>query len=213
MTSPSTIARFAAIQSGGSRNGPKYRAASCRPLVQSRTWPRSTTVSTRKPSHLISNDHAGSSNGAATSVASIGSMNSGIGSRRPTDAAFAGLATAGPAAGHAGCHLVVRPARLHALRMILGVPVAHGLVVATVDQQPLLATVTAEIGTDEDEASVELLALERELELAARERIGGVGHLRIRRPSAPVPHDDVARAVLAARDGALEREILQGMVL
>ena len=37
-----------------------------------------TTASTRKPSHLISNSQSGSSKGAATRVASMGSTNSGI---------------------------------------------------------------------------------------------------------------------------------------
>ena len=63
-----------------SRNGPKYLAASCWPRVHRRTSSPSTTASTRKPSHLTSNDQSGSSNGAATSVASIGGMKAGIAS-------------------------------------------------------------------------------------------------------------------------------------
>ena len=66
ITSPSTIASRAPIQVGGSRNGPKYRGASCSPRVQSRTLSPSTTASTRNPSHLTSNSQPGSSNGAAT---------------------------------------------------------------------------------------------------------------------------------------------------
>ena len=67
----------AAIQSGGARKSPKYPAASCWPRVQIRTEPSSTTASTRNPSHLTSNSQSGPSNGAATSVASIGGTNAG----------------------------------------------------------------------------------------------------------------------------------------
>ena len=47
-------------------------------LVQVLTAPASTTVSTRKPSHLTSNSQFGSSNAAATSVAFIGGMKVGL---------------------------------------------------------------------------------------------------------------------------------------
>src|SRR6476646_693361 len=43
-----------------------------------RTLSPSTTVSTRNPSHLISKSQSGSSNGAPTSVASIGEMKLGL---------------------------------------------------------------------------------------------------------------------------------------
>ena len=78
MTSPSTIAWRASSHVGGSRNGPKYRDASCSPRVHRRTLSPSTTVSTRNPSHLISNSQSGPSNGAPTSVASIGGMKLGL---------------------------------------------------------------------------------------------------------------------------------------
>ncbi len=71
---------------------------------------------------------------------------------------------------------------------------------------------SARVATDEDEAAVQLLAVELEVQLAGGDRRGRV--LRAdRRPRAPVPDDDVTAAVLAPRDHPLEVGVLDGMVL
>ena len=69
------------------------------------------------------------------------------------------------------------------------------------------------VGPDEREAALELLAEDPELELAVGDGPNGVRRLGLRFVRAPVPDDDVAGAVLARRDHALEVEVLDGMVL
>src|SRR4029450_2329732 len=63
------------------------------------------------------------------------------------------------------------------------------------------------------EAAADLLALERELQLAVLDRLAAVWRLRLGLPRAPVPDDDVAAAVLALRDDPLEVQILDRVVL
>ena len=59
--------------------------------------------------------------------------------------------------------------------------------------------------------ALQLLAVERELQVALRE---GRVHVRaLRRPRAAVPHHDGAAAVLSAGDDSLERRVFEGMVL
>jgi hypothetical protein len=79
--------------------------------------------------------------------------------------------------------------------MILGVPAAHGLVVATVDQQPVLASVATEVGADEDEPTMEFLSMELDLELATCECItaSGTAGSAVQRPqsqtmTSPAPY-------------------------
>ena len=97
--------------------------------------------------------------------------------------------------------------------MILGIPAGCDLFVAPVDQQPFLAPVGTEIGTDEDEPPVELHPLQVDLELAPLERGRGIRHRSVGPPAAPVPHDDVTRAVLRARDHPFEGEVFERVVL
>ena len=127
-------------------------------------------------------------------------------------------------------HLVVRSAGLDARRVILGVPASDGVSILLVDEEPLLALVVLEgtpagvIGAapciaaaaaraHDREATTDLLAIEAELQLSVANRRGGVGRFGLRLERAPIPHDDVARTVLARRDDALEVEVLEGMVL
>ena len=60
---------------------------------------------------------------------------------------------------------------------------------------------------------VHLLAVQLELELAVLDRLLRIGRLLLRDERAPVPDDDVAGAVLALRDDALEVEVLDRVVL
>ena len=122
-----------------------------------------------------------------------------------------------------GLDLVVGPAGLDALRMVLGVPARLGGVVVLVDEQPLLALVALEwsIGrlagaaarADDRESTLELLAVDAELELAVIDGLLRVQGGRLRFPRAPVPDDDVAGTVLLGRDDPLEVEILDRVVL
>ena len=125
-----------------------------------------------------------------------------------------------------GLDVVVRSAGLDALRMVLGVPARDRGRAALGDEQPLIALVvlegsgggvvalaTAAARPDDRPAAIELLAVELELELAVRDRRRGVDGRRLRLPGAPVPDDDVARAVLLRGDDALEVEVLDRMIL
>ena len=119
--------------------------------------------------------------------------------------------------------LVVGPTGLDALRVVLGVPVGHAVLVALVDEQPLLALVVLERGAwraarptaraDDREPALELLAVEPELQLAVTDRLAAVEGRGLRLPRAPVPDDHVTGAVLLGRDDALEVEVLDRVVL
>ena len=107
--------------------------------------------------------------------------------------------------------------------MVLAVPAGLGVLVALVDEQPLLALVLLEgalgrgAGTaarpDDREATLELLAMEHELELAVLDRLHPGQRRRLGLPGPPVPDDHVAGAVLLGGDDALEVEVLDGVVL
>ena len=115
-----------------------------------------------------------------------------------------------PAGGRSVAHLVVRAARLHRAWMVLGIPTGHGIVVALLDEEPLLAPVVAP--PDEREAAAQLVAVEGQVEIAARdlvERVVAFGQ----RPRSPVPHDDVAAPVLAGRDDSLEVVVVERVIL
>ena len=87
----------------------------------------------------------------------------------------------------------------------------HGVLVALVEQHPLLA-LARRAAAHEREVAVQLLAEQIEVQVAGLDgcdRVVGVGQL----PRAPVPHDHVAAAVLAGRDHALEVEVPERMVL
>ena len=105
--------------------------------------------------------------------------------------------------------------------MVLGIPARDGELVPLVEQEPLLAlafgrahpVAAADIRPHDREAALELLAEDSELELAVTDRLAGISAGRLRFERAPVPHDHVARAVLARRDHPLEVEILDRMIL
>src|SRR5690606_13340544 len=105
--------------------------------------------------------------------------------------------------------LVVGAAGLHRAGVVLGVPAGHGVLVALVEQQPPLAPRPVAVGAHEHEATPQLLGLDVEVQLA-----GGDGGGRVvgahGRPRAAVP--DVAAAVLARRDDALEVGVLDRVV-
>src|SRR5690349_1229760 len=71
-----------------------------------------------------------------------------------------------------GLDLVVGPAGLDALWMVLSVPACDGRIVGLVDEEPLVAVVLewpvapAAAGPDDREPTLQLLAVQRELELA-----------------------------------------------
>src|SRR3954469_19578546 len=76
--------------------------------------------------------------------------------------------------------VVVRSTRLHAGRVILGVPALDRIRIPAVDQQPLVLAPAIPAGPDEDERAAQLLAVELELQLAVAQRTrrivdGGVG--------------------------------------
>ncbi len=112
--------------------------------------------------------------------------------------------------GTAGQGAVGRPRRD---RRLLA---AARLVVALLEEQPvvLVLLVRPALDTDEHPAAAQLLALQAELELALAIgplRIGGA--LPVGIPAAPVPDHDRAAAVLALGDDALEVGVVQRVVL
>ena len=112
-----------------------------------------------------------------------------------------------------GQHLVVGAAAEHRPRVVLGVPAVHGVLVALVQQQPLL--LAAASSCRGAPAPTGRAASRRAPRRAARPprhgraRVVGLDRL----PGAGVPDDDVAAAVLAGRDHALEVEVLDRVVL
>ena len=119
--------------------------------------------------------------------------------------------------------LVVGPAGLDALREVLGIPVRDAVVVALVDEQPLLAVVVLERAlraaprptarAHDREPTLELLAVQPELQLAVPDGLAAIERRGLRLPRAPVPDDHVTGAVLLGRDDALEVEVLDRVVL
>src|SRR5690606_13634710 len=85
--------------------------------------------------------------------------------------------------------------------------------VAALDQQPVVLGVTLAGATaepNERPAPAQLLAVKREVEFALREAAGRVA---LGDPMPPVPYEDRARAVFPLRDHALERRVLERMIL
>ena len=109
--------------------------------------------------------------------------------------------------------VVVGAARLDRLRVLLRIPTGHGVVVVLVDEQPLLLAPPLPLrGPHEHEAPGELLALDVEVQIALRDGLGRIDP-GLGAPPSPVPDDDVAAAVLAGRDHALEVGVLDRVVL
>ena len=185
--------------------------------------PPSTTAWTRKPSHLISNSQSSSSNGLGREGREhrldlarqrrglgTGEVDLGDGRRRLAD----------PDRVAVLLDLVVRAAGLDALRVVFGIPARRGGLVVLVDEQPLVAVIALEgparpapAGPHDREAALELLAVETELELAVLDALAPVECRGLGLPGAPVPDDDVARAVLLGRDDSFEIEVFDRMVL
>jgi hypothetical protein len=122
-----------------------------------------------------------------------------------------------------GLHLVVGAAGLHALRVVLRIPAGDGVLVALVDEQPLLALVVLEgpRGALPGRRLVRTIVKRplsfwpwrRNFSSPVRDGACRVQRLRLGLPGAPVPDDDVAGAVLLRRDDALEVEVLDRVVL
>src|SRR5918992_1952297 len=108
--------------------------------------------------------------------------------------------------------LVVRASGLDAGRVLLRVPTIDGCLVLLLEQQPAFAAIRV-IGPDDGVAAVEPLAVEDELDLALAQSGARRGLVRLGLPGAPVPDDDVPGAVLLLRDDALERQVLDRVVL
>ncbi len=122
-----------------------------------------------------------------------------------------------------GFDLVVRSAGLDAPGVVLGIPAGLVGLVAFVNEQPLLTVVLLErargrgagtaAGAHDREATLQLLAVEHELQLAVAYRLLWVEGGRLGLPGAPVPDDDVAGAVLLGGDDSFEVEVLDRVVL
>ncbi len=96
--------------------------------------------------------------------------------------------------------------------MLFGIPPGHGELVVLVQQQPLLLAGAVLAPPYQEEATPQLLAVQLEVQLAGLHR----GHRVVvahEGPRTPIPHDDVATAVLAVTDHALEVGVLDRMVL
>ena len=83
--------------------------------------------------------------------------------------------------------------------------------VALFDEQPLVAFAAA-LHEDQGEIAVQLLAVEAELQVAARQLALGVAVAQ-QLERAAVPQHHAARAVVAGGDGALEIAVFDGVVL
>ena len=94
--------------------------------------------------------------------------------------------------------------------MILGVPALYGVLIVFVDEQPLVARVGGS-APYKCESTGQLVTVEIEMQIAVRDGLQGIGSVAVS-PGSPVPHDHVARPVLARWDHAFEVEVVDGMV-
>src|SRR5690606_16367823 len=95
----------------------------------------------------------------------------------------------------------------------LGGVAGSGRRIALLDQQPVLLVVAparAPRKADERPAPAELLAVQRELELALSESLRRIA---FRNPMPPIPDEHRAAAVLALGDHAFERRVLERVIL
>jgi hypothetical protein len=94
--------------------------------------------------------------------------------------------------------------------VVLGIPACGGVLVALVDQHPLLARALRP-KADQREVAAQLLAEQVEVQVACFDgfdRIVGVGQT----PCTPVPHGHIAAPILASGDHAFEVEVAERMV-
>jgi hypothetical protein len=96
--------------------------------------------------------------------------------------------------------------------VLLRVPSLDGVLVALVQQEPLLLATVGPLKPDQDEAATQLVPEDLGVQLAGRHRgCRVVGAVRLPRPG--IPHDHVATAVLPGRDHPLEVQVLDRVVL
>src|SRR5712664_483640 len=101
-------------------------------------------------------------------------------------------------AGQRGCRL--------GFRVVVGV----GEFVLLLLQQPILTFASAHLGLDDDPLSPKFRAIQSESHESFAKRYGGI--LRLRSDDlkfAEVPHDDLARAIFAFREGFLEEKVVE----
>ena len=93
-------------------------------------------------------------------------------------------------------------------------PGRHGKLVAVLNQEPVCAFAPFPIvgHADQDKSTMQSLALQRELEVAFRQRLLG-GPRSIGLPIAAVPQHDRAAAILTLRDRPFEVAIIKRMIL
>ena len=222
--SPSSSACLAASEAAAAAISGKRSVQSWPVRVRIRHRPRSRRSRARYPSNLISCSHSSPSGTRSTSVASSAPTNSGSAAdRAPGSAAVAGAPRPGTRPGCAGfaardfAHGLDGPAALHALGPRLGDLAARrraGRIVPGLDQQPVrfaCALASATVDAHQVPASAQLLALERELEMALAillHRVAALGD-----PAPAVPQEHRAASVLALGNRALETAVLERMVL
>src|SRR4051812_23921744 len=95
--------------------------------------------------------------------------------------------------------------------MIFGIPALDRRVVVLVEEQPLLA-LALRAPPHQHEPSFELRPIEIEVELTGVDGGDGVVAAGLL-PCAPIPHDDIAAAVLTGRDASLEVEVIERVIL
>ncbi|GAA1525351.1 hypothetical protein GCM10009827_047570 [Dactylosporangium maewongense] len=96
--------------------------------------------------------------------------------------------------------------------MVLRVPAVDRVLVALVQQQPVVLAVLLPPRPDQDERPAQLLAVQPRVQLAGGHRGGGVRVL-VRLPRPGVPHDDVAATVPAGGDDPFEVDVVHRVVL
>src|SRR5205814_9345080 len=113
-----------------------------------------------------------------------------------------------------GGHRLDTASSEHAVRQLLEDPRAGArlrLRVFALEEQPLPACALAPAGgAHEVEPATQLVPIELERQAAAAIRLA---RITLRRPSATVPDDHTAAAVLTLRDDALEVPVFDGMIL
>jgi hypothetical protein len=90
---------------------------------------------------------------------------------------------------------------------------AHGELVAVLDQEPVCVLASFPIvgHADQDKSAVQPIALQRELEIALRQRLlGGLRSLRF--PITAIPQHDRAAAILTLGDRPFEVAIIERMI-
>jgi hypothetical protein len=99
--------------------------------------------------------------------------------------------------------------------MVLRIPALDCGIVVLVQQQPFVAAGIAPPGTHQNESTTQLVSEHVEVQLTTLHRPSWVGVLavRVRPPSARVPDDHIAAAVLAGRDHAFEVDVLDRVIL